>query len=78
MWWRGEGEWWRGEGVVERGGKGRETQWEGGVPPLFHDVDETRKIPDTVDLSRFRTFEGVQGKLKIPAVQNKDSLTRSS
>ena len=21
----------------------------GGVPPLFHDVDETRKIPDTLE-----------------------------
>ena len=47
-------------GVVERGGKGRKTQGGGaavgyvafsgsyGVSPLFHDVDETRKIPDTI------------------------------
>ena len=54
VWWRGEvgsggeGRWgvvgWGG-GVVERGGKGRETRR---VPPLFHAVDETRKIPDTL------------------------------
>ena len=45
----------RGGGVVEwggrewggGGGKGREIQG-GGVPPLFHAVDETRKIPDTL------------------------------
>ena len=43
---------WRGEvgrvGVCGGGGgKGRETQGRG-VPPLFHAVDETRKIPDTL------------------------------
>ena len=37
----------RGGVVVERGGKGRETPG-GGVPPLFHAVGETRKIPDTL------------------------------
>ena len=49
----GEGRWGvveREGGVVERGGSGRERRertW-GGVPPLFHGVDETRKIPDTL------------------------------
>ena len=36
----GEGEWWREEG--------KDVKHRGGVPPLFHDVDETRKIPDTL------------------------------
>ena len=41
--------WWRGEGVVEGRGKGRERE-RGWVPPLFDDVDETRKIPDTLQV----------------------------
>ena len=42
-------------GVVERGGSGRERRertW-GGVPPLFHGVDETRKIPDTLVVDEY-------------------------
>ena len=62
--WFGEGRWGVaervvvvGRGVVERGGGvvewgGREWEGEegkkGGVPPLFHAVEETRKIPDTL------------------------------
>ena len=49
-WWRGDEGMRRGGEGVGRGEKGRETQ--GGVPPLFHGVYETRKIPDTLLESR--------------------------
>ena len=34
--------WWRGEGR-------KEVKHRGELPPLFHDGDETRKIPDTLE-----------------------------
>ena len=47
----GEGTRW---GVVERGGRScgeRRERSGGGMPPLFHNIEKTRKIPDTLGAS---------------------------
>ena len=62
--WFGEGRWGVaergvvGRGVVEWGGRewwreeGTDVKHRGGVPSLFCSVEETRKIPDTLQWSR--------------------------